>query len=71
MQQSSGQLQAAFHAAGIGTHEIVALVPEVDHLEHLLDTFVTDGFGHVVDHGVKAQVVQTGKPIVEAGILED
>src|SRR5436309_243044 len=70
VQQPAGDLEAAFHATGKCLHQIVAPVPQLEHLEQRLGPPPPDVPRHVIQHAVDVQVLPRRELAVETRILE-
>ena len=71
VEQTAGDFETAFHAAGVAFGEVVAAVPKLDDFQKLLNAGAAERAGDVVEDAVKFHVFESGQFVVDAGILED
>src|SRR5438094_8579259 len=71
MQNSPRDLKPALHTAGESEDFGAGTVGQLHHGEHLRNPLPSQLTGHVVEEGVKVQVLLRGQLLVERRILED
>ena len=70
MDQGGGQVEAAFHPAGIGGDKTVHSIADVYQAGQFLDAPVDFAFAQAVETALEAQEFAAGLLVVQRGILE-
>ena len=71
VEQRAGNLEAPLHAAGIGFHEVVPAVPQLDEFEEGVHPLLALAGGHAVENAVNLHVFPAGQLAIETGVLEN
>ena len=70
MQQPAGDLEASLHTAGKRLDQVIAAVPELEHLEQDLGPLPPNLARHVIQHAVDVHVLPRREIAVETRVLE-